>query len=199
MTFDPAKHKCYAGSKINEDETMQHIISGCEKLAGTCYLRRHNNLVQYVYWCLARKHKIEVADQWWKEILLQPQVKENSLAKILWEMPVQTDVPVSHNRPDLIYVDKNLNRLWNTQTTVVPIVIGATGIVAKNKEIHRSIESNIDISILQKQAVIYTSLILNRVLGDAIFEANTADQQKHDIQQSSNLQQSIIGYTSFIS
>ncbi|XP_028041565.1 uncharacterized protein LOC114251477 [Bombyx mandarina] len=77
-----------------------------------------NNLVQYVYWCLAKKHKIEVSDLWWKETLTQPQVKENESTKILWEMPVQTDVTVTHNRPDIIYIDKTNN---NTFLIDIPV------------------------------------------------------------------------------
>ncbi|KAL4706910.1 hypothetical protein ACJJTC_012369 [Scirpophaga incertulas] len=66
-----------------KDETVQHILSGCEKLAGTHYVKRHNNLVQYVYWCLAKKHRIVVSSLWWKETMIQPQVKENNSTKIL--------------------------------------------------------------------------------------------------------------------
>ncbi|KAL4720156.1 hypothetical protein ACJJTC_018526 [Scirpophaga incertulas] len=69
-----------------KDETVQHIISGCDILAGTHYVKRHNNLVQYVYWCLAKKHRIEVSSLWWKEKMIQPQVKENESTKILWEI-----------------------------------------------------------------------------------------------------------------
>lgn len=207
-----------------KDETTQHIVSGCEKLAGTYYVKRHNNLVQYVYWCLARKHNIEVSSLWWKETLTQPQVKENSSAKILWEIPVQTDVTVTHNRPDIIYIDKisnktyliditvpsdynigakeieklskyhllktEVSRLWNTQTTVIPIVIGTTGTVANSiKRYIEQLDSKIDISILQKQAAIHTSIILSKVLGDTVFLNNTQTQAIQNTQQIPETQQ----------
>ncbi|XP_045774312.1 uncharacterized protein LOC123873502 [Maniola jurtina] len=207
---EPVDGKCRLCA--TKDETTQHIISGCEKLAGTYYVKRHNNLVQYVYWCLAKKHNFEVSNLWWKEILTQPQVIENATAKILWEMPVQTDVTVTHNRPDLIYIDKNKNRtfliditvpsdynigpkeieklskyhllkaevsrLWNTQATVIPIVIGATGVVARSIRKYIDIlDTNIDISILQKQAAIHTSIIISKVLGDTVFVHNTQPEQ----------------------
>ncbi|CAH2092776.1 unnamed protein product [Euphydryas editha] len=64
-------------------------------------------------WCLGvEKHKIEFSDLWWKETFVQPQVKENDSTKILWEMPVHTDVTVRIIRPDLIYVDKNNNKTF---------------------------------------------------------------------------------------
>ncbi|XP_045769747.1 uncharacterized protein LOC123870465 [Maniola jurtina] len=207
---EPVDGKCRLCA--TKDETTQHIISGCEKLAGTYYVKRHNNLVQYVYWCLAKKHNFEVSNLWWKEILTQPQVIENATAKILWEMPVQTDVTVTHNRPDLIYIDKNKNRtfliditvpsdynigpkeieklskyhllktevsrLWDTQATVIPIVIGATGVVARSiKKYIDTLDTNIDISILQKQAAIHTSIMISKVLGDTVFVHHTQPEQ----------------------
>uniref|UniRef100_A0A2A4JIH0 Reverse transcriptase zinc-binding domain-containing protein n=1 Tax=Heliothis virescens TaxID=7102 RepID=A0A2A4JIH0_HELVI len=209
---EPVDGKCRLC--VTKDETTQHIISGCEKLAGTYYVRRHNNLVQYVYWCLAKKHNIEVSNLWWKETLVQPQVKENETAKIMWEMPVQTDVNVTHNRPDLIYINKitnetyliditvpsdynigpkeieklskyhllktEISRLWNTQTTVIPIVIGVTGIVAKSiKKYIDQLDASIDIHILQKQAAIHSSTILSKVLGDTVFVRATEEQHSH--------------------
>lgn len=189
---------------ICKDETIQHIISGCKNLAGSYYVKRHNNLVQYVYWCLAKKHSIKVSNFWWKETLKQPQVEENETVKILWEFPIQTDITIVHNRPDLIYINKannityliditvpsdynigpkeieklskyhllklEISRLWNTQTVIIPIVIGATGVVAKNlKKYTDQLDANIDITILQKQAVIHSSIIIGRVLGDCVF------------------------------
>ncbi|KAL4713170.1 hypothetical protein ACJJTC_018815 [Scirpophaga incertulas] len=129
--------------------------------------------------------------------MIQPQVKENESTKILWEMPVHTDITVTHNRPDLIYIDKlnnktyliditvpsdynigakeieklskyhllktEVSRLWNTQVTVIPIVIGSTGVVAKSlKRYTDKLDANIDITILQKQAAIHTSIIISK-------------------------------------
>lgn len=193
-----------------KDETIQHITSGCDKLAGTYYTKRHNNVVQYVHWSLLKKHNLHSTDLWWKEDLTQPQVKENEEAKVMWEMPVQTDVTVTHNRPDIIYTDKAENktyliditipsdynigakeieklskyhllkkeiaRLWNTDTQIIPIVIGATGIVAKS--LHRycnKLEAKINIHIMQKQAAIHTSTIVSKVLGDSVFVHGDTD------------------------
>ncbi|PZC72197.1 hypothetical protein B5X24_HaOG211751 [Helicoverpa armigera] len=36
----------------------------------------------------------------------------------MWEMPVQTDVTVTHNRPDLIYTDKTSNKTYLIDITV---------------------------------------------------------------------------------
>jgi hypothetical protein len=197
----PSDGKCrLCGQK---DETVQHIVSGCEKLAGTLYIKRHNNLVEYVHWCLAKKHGIDVAKLWWKEKLTQPKVTENETTKLLWEIPIQTDSTITHNRPDIIYINKTDNmtyliditvpsdynigpkeieklskyhplrveitRMWNTRTKVIPIVVGATGTVAKNLKTYTDeLDAGIRIDILQKQAAIHTIGIIGKVLGGGI-------------------------------
>ncbi|XP_062530455.1 uncharacterized protein LOC134200814 [Bombyx mori] len=187
-----------------KDETTQHIVSGCEKLAGTYYTKRHNNIVQYVFWSLAKKHTFQVSDLWWREHLTQPQVRENEGAKIMWEIAVQTDVTIVHNRPDIIYINKTDNktylidvtvpsdynigakeieklskyhalkteitRLWKTHTEIVPIVIGATGVIAKSLQKYLDkLDANINPHIMQKQAAIHTVTIITKVLGDTVF------------------------------
>ena len=31
-------------------ETIDHLVSGCEAIAATEYLQRHNNIAQYIHW-----------------------------------------------------------------------------------------------------------------------------------------------------
>ena len=201
---------------VSKDETVQHLLAGCEKLAGTYFVKRHNNLVQYIFWCLARKSKIEVNKLWWKEELKQPTVRENSIAKLMWEIPVQTDVTIVHNRPDLIYIDKannhtylidisvpsdynigakelekiskyhplkiELSRLWNTTVTTIPIVVGATGVVTKSLQRYcDKLDARINIQILQKQAALFSSTIISKVLGDTVFVTQSSQTQQTSI------------------
>eukprot|EP00957_Ditylum_brightwellii_P002546 195681-Ditylum_brightwellii.AAC.1 len=42
-----------------KDETVQHIVSACPKLAGTKYTKRHNDVAQYVHWNLLKERGIE--------------------------------------------------------------------------------------------------------------------------------------------
>ena len=44
------------------DESIDHIVSGCSKLAQKEYKRRHDNLGKIVHWKLARKCKFEAGD-----------------------------------------------------------------------------------------------------------------------------------------
>lgn len=54
----------------------------------------------------------------WPEHLTQPQIKENEFAKIILEIPVQTDVTIRHNRPDIIYIYKAKNNAHLTDVTI---------------------------------------------------------------------------------
>ena len=46
------------------DESIDHIVSGCSKLAQKEYKRRNDNLEKIVHWKLARKCNFEVGDKW---------------------------------------------------------------------------------------------------------------------------------------
>ena len=48
------------------DESIDHIVSGCSKLAQKEHKRRHDNLGKIVHWKLARKCNFEAGDKWYK-------------------------------------------------------------------------------------------------------------------------------------
>ena len=69
------------------DESIDHVVSGCNKLAQKEYKRRHDNLGKIVHW------KLE-------------SVLENEYYKILWDFSIQTDHVIEARRPDLVVVNK---------------------------------------------------------------------------------------------
>ena len=86
------------------DESIDHIVSGCSKLAQKEYKRRHDNLGKIVHWKLARKCNFEAGDKWYEH---EPEsVLENEDYKILWDFSIQTDHVIEAWRPDLVVVDK---------------------------------------------------------------------------------------------
>ena len=44
------------------DESIDHVVSGCNKLAQKEYKRRHDNLGKMVHWKLARKCNFEAGE-----------------------------------------------------------------------------------------------------------------------------------------
>ena len=86
------------------DESIDHIVSGCSKLAQKECKRRHGNLGKIVHWKLARKCYFEGGDKWYEH---KPEsVLENEDYKILWDFSIQTDHVIEFRRPDLVVVDK---------------------------------------------------------------------------------------------
>ena len=86
------------------DESTDHIVSGCSKLAQKEYKRRHDNLGKIIHWKLARKCNFEAGYKWYEH---EPEsVLEDEDSKILWDFSIQTDHVIEAWRPDLVVVDK---------------------------------------------------------------------------------------------
>ena len=86
------------------DESLDHIVSGCSKLAQKECKRRHDNLGKIVRWKLARKCNFEAGDKWYEH---DPEsVLEHEGYKILWDYSIQSDHVIKAWRPDLVLVDK---------------------------------------------------------------------------------------------
>ena len=86
------------------DESIDHIVSGCSKLAQKEYKRRHDNLGKIVHWKVAKECRFEVASKWYEH---EPEsVLENEDYKILWDFSIQTDHVIEARRPDLVVVNK---------------------------------------------------------------------------------------------
>ena len=73
------------------EETVDHIVSGCEVLAKTEYISRHNNAAAYLHWSICKDHDLKITDKWYQhtpETVIHN--KDNNLT-ITWDMPVNTD------------------------------------------------------------------------------------------------------------
>ena len=86
------------------DETIDHVVRGCSKLAQMEYKRRHDNVGKIVHWKLARKCNFEAGDKWHDHKL--ESCLENEDYKILWDFSIQTDHVIGARRPDSVVVDK---------------------------------------------------------------------------------------------
>ena len=81
---------------------MDHIVSGCEVLAKTEYISRHNNAAAYLHWIICKDHDIEITDKWYEhdsETVIHN--KDNNIT-ITRDMPVNTDRTITANRTDII-------------------------------------------------------------------------------------------------
>ena len=88
------------------DESIDHIVSGCSKLAQKEYKKRHDNLGKIIHWKLARKCTFEAGDKWYEH---EPEsVLENEDYKIFSDCSIHTDHVIEAQRPfgDLVVVDQ---------------------------------------------------------------------------------------------
>ena len=95
-----------------KDETINHIISECSKLAQKEYKTRHNLVGKVIHWELCKKMKFHHMNKWYMH---NPEsVLENETHKLLWDFNIQTDHQILAKRPDLIII--------NTKKTTCRIV-----------------------------------------------------------------------------
>ena len=98
----PVSTKCrVCGIK---EETFMHLVSGCPKLAQKQYKRRYDNVARRVYSELCKNHELESSDRWYEHT--PADVEENDEVGLYWDLTIQTDMTVAHNRPDIILVEK---------------------------------------------------------------------------------------------
>ena len=58
-----------------------------------------------------------------------------------------------------------IQRMWNVKTTVIPVIIGATGTISQVfRKYVRNIPGNHEVKELQKTAILGTAHILRKVL-----------------------------------
>ena len=134
-----------------QPETVEHIISGCQTLAADQYINRHNQVAAQFHLDICRHYGIiGEAECWYQH---KPEwVIENEKATILWDSPIITDRHECH-------------RIWNKTLEVMPVIIGATGIVDKNfkKYVGRILGCH-NICSLQRSAIPGTAHILRKVM-----------------------------------
>ena len=66
---------------------MQHITSGCEKLAQTKCKRRYGNVAKKVHWDICQKNGLEHSEKWYEHA---PEgAVENEEIKVLWDINIQ--------------------------------------------------------------------------------------------------------------
>ena len=91
----------------DRDETINHIISECSKLAQKEYKARHDWVGKVIHLEMCKEFKFDHADKWY--LHNKAPVLENDMHKLLWDFDIQTDHLISGRRPDLIIINKKRN------------------------------------------------------------------------------------------
>ena len=101
-------------------ETVNHLASGCKELAKRQYVKRHDRMGVRVHWELCRKYGIECADKWYEHVPAGVCENGTGEVEIWWDKTVMTGVAVSHNRPDVIVIDR-AKKKWTLIDFSVPL------------------------------------------------------------------------------
>ena len=73
----------------DKDETVNHIVSECSKLAQREYKSRHDWVGKVIRWELCKKLNFHHTNKWYMH---KPEsALENDTHKILWDFKIQTD------------------------------------------------------------------------------------------------------------
>ena len=90
------------------DETINHIVTECPKIAQKEYKRRHDCIGWRINWEICGANGIHVKSNWYEH--QREVVIENDSCKILWNFTVHTDHFITARRPEMIFIDKELNK-----------------------------------------------------------------------------------------
>ena len=96
------------------EETVDHIISGCEVLAKTEYISRHDKAAAYLHWNIYQDHDIEVIDKWYEHKPESVTHNKDEKITIMWDRPVNTDRTITADRQD---INQSINQLYLTRVT----------------------------------------------------------------------------------
>ena len=89
-------------------ETIHHVVSGCPILSDNVYTQRHDNIARLVHLRLAEENGLIESNKY-KWYNYEPEtVMENNNVKLLWNIPIQTDKKLKHNRPDIVLLNKTI-------------------------------------------------------------------------------------------
>ena len=87
-------------------ETVQHLLSGCKKLAGTEYLRRHDNTLKVLAVKWASENGLLPENfKWYREKWERGKVLENNGKKLYWDWEHRMWNSCTARRPDLTLED----------------------------------------------------------------------------------------------
>ena len=92
------------------DETIFHILSGCDSLAKREYFVRHNAVCKYLHFVISQTYNLPCGKNWYmhepKEVISTKDVD------ILYDRVIKTDIEVGANRPDIVVKDLNSKKAY---------------------------------------------------------------------------------------
>ena len=85
-------------------ESVQHLKSGCNKLAQKEYKRRHGNAAKNVHLDLCKNNGLEHTEKLYEHV--RERAVENEEVKVLWDINMQCGNVIEAKRLHIIVIDK---------------------------------------------------------------------------------------------
>ena len=111
MRIDKTQQNSKCRQWGDRDETINHIISECSKVAQKEYKTRHDWVGKVIHWEMCKKFKFDHTNKWYIHKLAS--VLENNTLKLLWDFDIQIDHLILVRRSDLIIINKKIENLKN--------------------------------------------------------------------------------------
>ena len=92
------------------DETIYHILSGCDSLAKREYFTRHNAICKYIHYVICNAYDIPAGNNWYT--FVPKDVVSCQTVDLLYDQVLRTDQEVGANRPDIVIKDKAAKRTY---------------------------------------------------------------------------------------
>ena len=94
-------------------ETVQHLLAGCQTLAGKEYLLRQNRALMVIAVTWAKRYElIDENAVWYNEKWEKGKILENDKGKLVWDFEYKMRQSSWARRPDLTLEDKEMKRVW---------------------------------------------------------------------------------------
>ena len=93
-----------------KDETIDHILNGCSKLAQNQYKKRHDQVASALHWSMCKNHNISCSEKWYNHHA--EKVIETDEVKILWDFNIHTGHVIEHRRPDIVLIKKKTKKMY---------------------------------------------------------------------------------------
>jgi hypothetical protein len=91
-----------------KEETVDHLVSSCSKIAQTDYKDRLDQVARMIHWNLCNNYNLPAEEQLWHHY--PDKIVENEQAKILWDFKIQTDRQIAHNISDITVIEPK--KVW---------------------------------------------------------------------------------------
>ena len=87
------------------DETVNHLLSECSKMAQKEFKRRHDWVGKKIHWEACLKYGFDVKSKWYENEPVT--TMEKDVCTILWDFNIQTDHVIQVRRLDLVIKEKS--------------------------------------------------------------------------------------------